>query len=71
MVIKRIELSQRHEFLIISGSNGVELYDPEDLKLIFSIPTDYPVNQAVVSGKIYNKNHQKFHLYMACGYDAM
>jgi hypothetical protein len=44
MVIKRIELSQRHEFLIISGSNGVELYDPEDLKLIFSIPTDYPVN---------------------------
>lgn len=55
----------------MSGSNGVELYDPDNLRLMFAVPTDYPVNQAIISNKIYMKNHQKFHLYMACGYDAM
>jgi hypothetical protein len=71
MAVKRIEMSQKHEFLIVSGSNGVELYDPANLKLIFNTPTDYPVNQAIISNKIYSKENQKFHLLMACGYDAM
>lgn len=69
--IKKMKMSQKYEFLIVNGENGVALYDPENLSLMFKVNTDFQVNEAIISNKLYNSKHQKFHVILACGYDAV
>lgn len=52
-----MKMSQKYEFLIVNGENGVSLYDPSSLKLMFKVITDFQVNEAIISNKLYNSKH--------------
>lgn len=68
-VINRIEFSTRYEFLIASCNDSINLLDPENLNVVHTLNTKFPVLSGRISPFLYVSD-PKYHLIYAGGIAA-
>ena len=67
--INRLEFSSRFEFLIVSCNDSINLLDPENLEIVHTLNTKFPVLSGKISPFLYDSN-PKYHLIYAGGIAA-